>query len=101
MFQASIRFNPDGTARVTLVDSETNEPVPGFDWAAHGFRNGTGYVVQMEHEGTGQTEVVTVLGPEDMSGARDQTVLALVNKAKAAGYSVQEAVLADEQEPLP
>jgi hypothetical protein len=85
MPSAAVRFNLDGTTRVTLVDSSTGEPVEGFNWATHAFRNDDGYTVQMETLDGTKVDTVTTVGPDDIVGARDQAAIAQI---------------LDEQEPL-
>jgi hypothetical protein len=101
MPRASLLFNPDGTTRVTLVQDETLDPVEGFEWAVNAFRNEAGYAVQVEALDGSHAETVTVVGPDDLVGARDQALVALINKAREAGHVVTGAVIPNEQEPLP
>lgn len=94
----SIRYNPDGVARVTLVDSETGQQVEEFNWVATVMPDPGGAAIQLRS--LDDTVVVTVATADsvDNAGARDQAITALMDKAREEGYTVVAAHLGTEQE---
>jgi hypothetical protein len=93
----SLRYNPDGTARATLVDG-AGDPVEGFDWAVNVLRDDAGYAVQLEKLDGSEMESVTTVDPADMMGAQDQAVRSLIGKATGQGILFEGYRVNDEQE---
>lgn len=94
----SIRYNLDGTAKVTLVDSETGQLVEGFDWMATVMPDPSGLVIQLQTLDETQSTVVATVDSVSAVGAREQAMKALIDKARDEGFTVEAARLGTEQE---
>jgi hypothetical protein len=94
----SIRYNTDGTARITLVDSETGQQVEGFEWMATVMPDVSGLVVQVQSLDETQATTVATIDSADIVGAREQAMVALIDKAREEGFTVEAAHLGTEQE---
>ena len=98
----SMRYNPTGEAQVTLVDTETGEPVPDFPWMTVVLPRDTDLLVQLRTTDETLGEEITTLPLIDTVGAREQALVALQAKAVEYGHEVIGVRLGDEQEePLP
>lgn len=94
----SLRYNPDGVAWATLVDSETGQQVEEFPWFATVMPDPDGTIVQLRSLDDTTRVTVSTAGVADSAGALDQALAALMQKATEAGYTVERAVLGTEQE---
>jgi hypothetical protein len=95
-----INFNPDGTARARVVDSDTDTAPEGFDWEGLSLRTEDGYSVSLETRDGTASEKVTTVPAEDSGGARDALIAALMERATQAGLRITELrTPEDRQEP--
>lgn len=98
----SIRYNLDGTARVTLVDSDTGQMVEGFDWMATVMSDPSGLIIQLQTLDETQKVTVATVDSASAVGAREQAMTALIDRAREDGFTVEAAHLGTEQEePIP
>jgi hypothetical protein len=94
----SIRHNPTGEGRATLVDGVTGELVKGFEWAVNVIPREDGLLVQLRNLDETIGEEVALMNSADAPGAWLQAVDALRIKANEAGFTVEAVLTNDEQE---
>lgn len=91
MSRVSLAFNPDGTALARLIGDDGSS-VEGFSWIVSIIRDEMGFIVRYETIDGHIGELVTTVPSADMSGAHTQATQALVRRARAEGFDVEEAV---------
>lgn len=102
MTLVSLRTNPDGTARATLVE-DTGALIEEFGWVATVFPSvAGGLLVQLGTVDGATLEDVTVAPASDPQGAAELAAEALALRARTEGHEVTGRWQGDEQEePLP